>query len=114
MAVNDACRAVYGRPLSLVRSGGTLPAARLLADSFGLAPLLLGLGTPGGGAHGPDECLDVAGWAQAVRLLVRLLARPVAETTIDDWRGFQRTRLQWQSKTYAMGFPCDEANGQRV
>jgi acetylornithine deacetylase/succinyl-diaminopimelate desuccinylase-like protein len=77
LAVDDACRAVYGRPLTLVRSGGTLPAARLLGQAFGLVPVLLGLGTPGGGAHGPDERLDVAGWVLAVRLLVRLLAQPL-------------------------------------
>jgi acetylornithine deacetylase/succinyl-diaminopimelate desuccinylase-like protein len=86
MAVDDACRAVYGKPPALVRSGGTLPAARLLAHAFGLSPVLLGLGTPGGGAHGPDERLDVAGWMQAVRLLVRLLAQPVANTAMDDRR----------------------------
>ena len=86
IAVNDACRAVYGKPPALVRSGGTLPAARLLARAFGQSPVLLGLGTPGGGAHGPDERLDVAGWMQAVRLLVRLLAQPVANTAMDDRR----------------------------
>ncbi len=38
LAVDDACRAVYGRPLALVRSGGTLPAARLLDRAFGRHP----------------------------------------------------------------------------
>ncbi len=79
-AVDAACRAVYGRPVALVRSGGSLPAARLLAQAFGVAPVLLGLGTAGGGAHGPDEHLDIPGWALAVRLLVRLLAQPVLAT----------------------------------
>jgi acetylornithine deacetylase/succinyl-diaminopimelate desuccinylase-like protein len=114
MAVDNACRAVYGRPLSLVRSGGTLPAAGLLSHAFGIAPVLLGLGTPGGGAHGPDERLDLAGWARAVWLLVRLLAQPVAEATRDDWRGLQRTRSQRRSKSYAIGCPCDGAIKQRV
>jgi acetylornithine deacetylase/succinyl-diaminopimelate desuccinylase-like protein len=114
VAVDNACRAVYGRPPSLLRSGGTLPAAGLLAHTFGIAPVLLGLGTPGGGAHGPDERLDVAGWARAVWLLVRLLARPLAEATRDDWRGLQRTRSQRRSKTYAIGCPCDGASKQRV
>jgi succinyl-diaminopimelate desuccinylase len=77
-AAGQACRAVYGQPLALVRSGGTLPAAVMLARAFGQPPMLLGLGTPGGGAHGPDEYLDLAGWQQAVRLLVCLLARPLA------------------------------------
>ena len=98
MAVDDACRAVYGRPLALVRSGGTLPAARLLAHAFGLSPVLLGLGTPGGGAHGPDEYLDLAGWMQTVRLLVRLLAQPVAKTPIDDRRELQKTQCNGDVK----------------
>jgi succinyl-diaminopimelate desuccinylase len=76
-AVDAACRAVYGRPVTLVRSGGSLPAALLLAQAFGDVPVLLGLGTAGGGAHGPDEHLDVPGWIRAVRLLVRLIAQPV-------------------------------------
>jgi acetylornithine deacetylase/succinyl-diaminopimelate desuccinylase-like protein len=80
-AVDAACRAVYGKPVALVRSGGSLPATRLLAQAFGLVPVLLGLGTAGGGAHGPNERLDVIGWALAVRLLVRLLAQPVQTST---------------------------------
>jgi len=27
------------------------------------SPLLLGFGTPGGNAHGPDEAMDLPGWA---------------------------------------------------
>jgi acetylornithine deacetylase/succinyl-diaminopimelate desuccinylase-like protein len=81
-AADLACRRVYGRPLALVRSGGSLPAARLLAQAFGQVPVLLGLGTPGGGAHGPDERLDVAGWAQAVQLMVRLFSQPLSRDAI--------------------------------
>jgi acetylornithine deacetylase/succinyl-diaminopimelate desuccinylase-like protein len=103
VAVDNACRAVYGRPLSLVRSGGTLPAAGLLAHAFGLAPVLLGLGTPGGGAHGPDERLDLAGWARGVWLLVRLFAQPMAETATDDRLGLRRTRLQTRHMACALG-----------
>jgi acetylornithine deacetylase/succinyl-diaminopimelate desuccinylase-like protein len=113
-AVNNACRAVYGRSLPLVRSGGTLPAAGLLADAFGIAPVLLGLGTPGGGAHGPDEHLDLAGWVRAVRLLVCLLAQPMAENTMDDCRRPQGTRPQRDSKAHASKYPCDGAISQRV
>jgi acetylornithine deacetylase/succinyl-diaminopimelate desuccinylase-like protein len=76
-AIDRACRAVYGQPAALVRSGGSLPAARLLGQAFGQPPVLLGLGDPGGGAHGPDEHLNVAGWGQVVHMLVRLLADPV-------------------------------------
>jgi len=75
-AVDAACRASFGSPVRLVRSGGSLAAASLLASAFARAPLLLGLGTPGGRAHGPDEFLDLAGWTRSVALLVRLLASP--------------------------------------
>jgi succinyl-diaminopimelate desuccinylase len=83
-AVDAACRATTGRPVRLVRSGGSLPAAALLAGAFGTPPLLLGLGTPGGGAHGPDEHLDVAGWSTAVALLVRVLGHPAAGRSPPD------------------------------
>jgi succinyl-diaminopimelate desuccinylase len=73
-AVDAACRATYGRPVRLVRSGGSLPAASLLAEAFRTTPMLLGLGTPDGRAHGPNEFLDLAGWSDGVSLLVRLLA----------------------------------------
>jgi acetylornithine deacetylase/succinyl-diaminopimelate desuccinylase-like protein len=75
-AVDVACRAAFGSPVRLVRSGGSLPAAGLLASAFPGTPVLLGLGTPGGRAHGPDEFLDLAGWTNGVALLVRLLASP--------------------------------------
>jgi acetylornithine deacetylase/succinyl-diaminopimelate desuccinylase-like protein len=77
-AVDAACRAAYGRPVRLVRSGGSLPAAGLLAERFGHPPIMLGLGSPAGGAHGPDEHLDLAGWSRAVDLLVVLFAAPLA------------------------------------
>jgi len=72
-ALDRACRASFGSPVRLVRSGGSLPGAALLAAAFSSTPVLLGLGTPGGHAHGPDEFLDLAGWSDGVGLLVRLL-----------------------------------------
>jgi succinyl-diaminopimelate desuccinylase len=73
-AVDRACLASYGQPATLVRSGGSLPAVRLLQQAFGVVPVILGLGTPAGGAHGPDEFLDIPGWTRAVELLVQLFA----------------------------------------
>lgn len=75
-AVDSASRATFGSGVRLVRSGGSLPAAALLADAFPPTPVLLGLGTPGGRAHGPDEYLDLTGWSASVALLVRLLGSP--------------------------------------
>jgi len=67
-----ACRRGFGRSPLVRRSGGTIPALGMLAEAFGLAPLLLGLGTPEGGAHGPDERMDLAGWSAAVNTCAAL------------------------------------------
>ena len=78
-AAEQACAAGFGRPPAYVRSGGTLPAAGMMARAFGIRPLLLGFGTPGGRAHGPDEAMDLPGWAAAVdtsAALLAALARP--------------------------------------
>jgi succinyl-diaminopimelate desuccinylase len=72
-AVDRASLATFGAPVALVRSGGSLPAATILARATGSSPVLLGLAPSGSGAHGPDEFLDVASWHQGVGLLVRLL-----------------------------------------
>ena len=69
----------FGRPPAYVRSGGTIPAAGMIARAFGIRPLLLGFGTPGGRARGPDEAMDLPGWAAAVdtsAALFAALARP--------------------------------------
>jgi acetylornithine deacetylase/succinyl-diaminopimelate desuccinylase-like protein len=73
-AAEQACTAGFGRPPAYVRSGGTLPAAGMMARAFGIQPLLLGFGTPGGRAHGPDEAMDLPGWVAAVDTSAALLA----------------------------------------
>ena len=78
-AAHEACAAGFGRPPAYVRSGGTVPAVGMMARAFGIRPLLLGFGTPGGNAHGPDEAMDLPGWAAAVdtsAVLLSALARP--------------------------------------
>lgn len=78
-AVEQACAVGFGTPPTYVRSGGTVPAVRMMADAFGRAPVLLGLGTPGGNAHGPDESMDLAGWAAGVDTCAALLAALASE-----------------------------------
>jgi acetylornithine deacetylase/succinyl-diaminopimelate desuccinylase-like protein len=80
LAAEEACATGFGRPPTYVRSGGTIPPAGLLARAFGISPLLLGFGMPAGRAHGPDEAMDLAGWAAAIDTSVALLAalaRPI-------------------------------------
>ena len=79
-AAEEACAVGFGRPPAYVRSGGTVPAAGMMARAFGIRPLLLGFGTPRGRAHGPDEAMDLPGWAAAVdtsAALFAALAQPV-------------------------------------
>jgi acetylornithine deacetylase/succinyl-diaminopimelate desuccinylase-like protein len=73
-AVDRACRRGFGHPAVYLRSGGTIPAVGALFALFGVSPLLLGLGSPGSRAHGPDEFLDLEGWHRAVHTSIALLA----------------------------------------
>ncbi|MEV6344857.1 M20/M25/M40 family metallo-hydrolase [Actinoplanes sp. NPDC051851] len=73
-AVEFATAAGFGTRPAYVRSGGSIAAVSDLRRVFGVVPLLLGLGTPGGGAHGPDEHMDVRGWFAAVDTCAALLA----------------------------------------
>ena len=83
-AVEEASLVGYGRRPAYVRSGGTIPAVGMLADAFGTTPLLLGLGTPAGGAHGPDEHMDLGGWLRSVDTCVALLAAIAGQPTGGD------------------------------
>lgn len=72
-ACTAAARIGFGTGPVLLRSGGSIPAVGLLAEAFGRPPVLLGLGGPAGGAHGPDENTDLLGWHRSVRLCAALL-----------------------------------------
>jgi succinyl-diaminopimelate desuccinylase len=72
-ALGDAARTGFGRPVVYLRSGGGIPAVANLRAVFGRDPVLLGLGTPAGNAHGPDEHLDLPGWHRSIRLCTALL-----------------------------------------
>ena len=65
----------FGQPPAYLRSGGTIPAVGALSEVFRTTPILLGLGTPKGGAHGPDERMDIRGWARSVDTCIALIAR---------------------------------------
>jgi succinyl-diaminopimelate desuccinylase len=80
-AVEEASLIGFGRRPAYLRSGGTIPAVGMLAEAFGTTPLLLGLGTPAGGAHGPDERMDLTGWSRSVDTCVALLAAIAGQPT---------------------------------
>jgi succinyl-diaminopimelate desuccinylase len=75
-ALDNATFAAFGRPVRLIASGGSLPAAMALRRAFGLAPVLFGLGTSFSGAHGPNEYLDVEQWSRSVDCLIHLIGSP--------------------------------------
>jgi succinyl-diaminopimelate desuccinylase len=82
-AAEEACAVGFGRPPAYLRSGGTVPAVGMMARAFGVRPLLLGFGTPGGNAHGPDEAMDLPGWAAAVDTSAALLSALVRPAHAD-------------------------------
>jgi succinyl-diaminopimelate desuccinylase len=80
-AVEEASLIGFGRRPAYLRSGGTIPAVGMLTNAFGTTPLLLGLGTPAGGAHGPGERMDLGGWSRSVDTCVALLAGIAGQPT---------------------------------
>ena len=75
--VDAACLDGFGAHAARVRSGGSLPAAGQLRAAFGVDPVLLGLGPPEDGAHGPDEHVDLDGWRRGIVTCTALLGRCV-------------------------------------
>jgi acetylornithine deacetylase/succinyl-diaminopimelate desuccinylase-like protein len=83
--IEAASHTGFGQPPAYLRSGGTIPAVGALAETFRTTPVLLGLGTPKGGAHGPDERMDLRGWARSVDTCIALMAR--IGGLAQEWRG---------------------------
>jgi succinyl-diaminopimelate desuccinylase len=111
-AAEEACAAGFGRPPVYVRSGGTIPAAGMMARAFGIRPLLLGFGTPGGHAHGPDEAMDLPGWAAAVDTSVALLAALGRPTCPDRASARPRNHRRKGSQPVRCGAPLARADGE--
>ncbi|TDY05066.1 acetylornithine deacetylase/succinyl-diaminopimelate desuccinylase-like protein [Mycolicibacterium litorale] len=84
-AIDRACRLAFGKRAVEVPSGGSIPAVAMLAHAVGRAPILLGLGPPDDGAHGPDEHIDLADWAKSLDAAVCLLQ--LLPTRLDVSRG---------------------------
>jgi len=82
-AVGFATKTGFGRPPMYVRSGGSIPTVGVLRRLFDTTPVLLGLGTPAGGAHGPNEHMDLRGWERSIDTCVALIA------------GMVRARGEW-------------------
>ena len=60
-ALDDASRAVYGKPVAAMGEGGTIPFMAMLGERFPQAQFLItGVLGPKSNAHGPNEFLDIA------------------------------------------------------
>jgi succinyl-diaminopimelate desuccinylase len=111
-AAEQACVVGFGRPPAYVRSGGTIPAAGMMARAFGIRPLLLGFGTPGGRAHGPDEAMDLPGWAAAVDTSAALFAALARPTCADRVSARPQYRHYEGSQPLRSGAPLARVDGE--
>ncbi|MDT5291920.1 MAG: hypothetical protein QOF88_6809 [Mycobacterium sp.] len=73
-AIDNACCIAFGRRPVDVASGGSIHAVGVLARALNKPPILLGLGPPDDGAHGPDERLQLADWIKGVDVCVCLVS----------------------------------------
>jgi len=81
MALDDASRAVYGKPVAAMGEGGTIPFMAMLGERFPQAQFLItGVLGPKSNAHGPNEFLDIE---YAKRLTVCVAHVVAAHATAD-------------------------------
>jgi len=71
-AAARAIQAVWGRPPSLVREGGSIPPVAAIASDLGLACVLFGVGLPDDNFHAPNERLRLEQLHRGTRATVRL------------------------------------------
>jgi acetylornithine deacetylase/succinyl-diaminopimelate desuccinylase-like protein len=75
-ALDDASRAVYGKPVAAMGEGGTIPFMAMLGERFPQAQFLItGVLGPKSNAHGPNEFLDI----EYAKRLTACVAHVVAE-----------------------------------
>jgi succinyl-diaminopimelate desuccinylase len=83
-----------------------------MARAFGIRPLLLGFGTPGGRAHGPDEAMDLPGWAAAVDTSVALFAGLARPMCADGASARPRNYRHEESRPVLSGVPLARVDGE--
>jgi acetylornithine deacetylase/succinyl-diaminopimelate desuccinylase-like protein len=74
-AAAAALRSAFGADPVFLRSGGTIPVARLLRDELGAPVVLMGFSRPDDGMHGPDERFHLADFARGAAASAGFLRR---------------------------------------
>ena len=60
------------RPV-LVREGGSIPVVNTFKEELGIDSVLIGLGLPDDGAHGPNEKFSLADFQRGVLTMAALI-----------------------------------------
>ena len=72
-AAQRALEKTFGRPVALIREGGSIPITQSLKDVLHLDSLLVGLMLPDANAHSPNENFPVENFEAGIRLNQELL-----------------------------------------
>ena len=74
-AVEGALEEEYGREVVWVRRGSSIPVVELLERVLGVPVVLLGLGLPSDGIHGPNESYGLEQFERGMRVVVGTVKR---------------------------------------
>ncbi len=74
-AAQEALAEAFGRPVVLVREGGTLPVLEMFQRQLGGEVLLVGLGLPDDNWHSPNEKFDLANFEAGIAMSRALLRK---------------------------------------
>ena len=63
----------FGKKPYLIREGGSIPVVNTFKDELGMDSLLIGLGLPDDGAHGPNEKFSLQDFEKGMLTMAALL-----------------------------------------
>jgi acetylornithine deacetylase/succinyl-diaminopimelate desuccinylase-like protein len=72
-AAERAVEVGFGRTPLRIREGGTIPVVNTFKTELGLDSLLIGLGLPNDGAHGPNERFSLADFRRGILTMAALI-----------------------------------------
>jgi acetylornithine deacetylase/succinyl-diaminopimelate desuccinylase-like protein len=74
-AAEDAIECAYGRRPVFIREGGSIPVVNTFKQELGADSLLIGLGLPDDGAHGPNEKFALDDFHRGMVVMAALIDR---------------------------------------